>query len=159
MDQYDNLSPQSRVWIYQSNRPLSEEETNALNIELADFAASWTSHNQQLHSFAKVYHQHFIVLMVDETQAGASGCSIDKSVHFIQRLQQKHNLNLMDRMCFAYRAGTDIKLASAAEFNALFAAGEINKDSQVFDNLIKTKADLETEWEKKLADSWHMRFV
>lgn len=159
MDQYESLSPESRVWIYQSNRPLSLIEASALNEELEAFARSWTSHNQQLKSFAKVFHEHFIVLMVDETMAGASGCSIDKSVHFIQQLERKHNLNLMDRMCFAYRDAQDIRLATATKFAELFARGALNEDSLVFDNLVKSKADLEENWEKRLGSSWHKRFV
>lgn len=159
MDGYENLSPASRVWIYQSNRSLTAEEVQALNTELAQFAQAWTSHSQQLQSFAKVYHDHFLVLMVDESQAGASGCSIDKSVHFIQQVERKYGLNLMDRMTFAYKAEEAVQLVSSAEFSALYANGSLTDESVVFDNLVKTKAELEQSWEKPLKESWHKRFV
>ncbi len=159
MDQYNILSPQSRVWIYQSNRGLSPAEEIEINEDLSRFAQAWTSHSQQLRSFAKVFHGHFIVLLVDESMAGASGCSIDKSVHFVQELQRKHDLNLMDRMTFAYRDQGEIHLVSAAEFANLYRAGQLTEDSLVFDNLIKTKAEMESQWEKPIKDSWHTRFV
>ena len=159
MDGYENLAPTSRVWIYQSNRCLTADEVRTLNAESAQFAQAWTSHSQQLRSFAKVYHDHFLVLMVDESQAGASGCSIDKSVHFVQQIERKYGLNLMDRMTFAYRAEESVQLASSAEFSALYANGSLTDDSLVFDNLVKTKAELEQSWEKPLKESWHKRFV
>ncbi|NJK83017.1 MAG: hypothetical protein HC912_03570, partial [Saprospiraceae bacterium] len=103
MNQYESLSAQSKVWIYQASRPFTEQEVMEANHYLLQFAENWVSHNRALKSFAHIYHQQFIVLMVDETQAGASGCSIDSSVHFLQRLAAHFQMDLFDRMTFAYQ--------------------------------------------------------
>ena len=158
-DIYQSLSPASRVWIYQANTTLNDAQTTAINSHLQQFARQWTAHNQALKAFAAVFHNRYIVLMVDETQAGASGCSIDKSVHFIQALEREYNIQLFDRMTFTYRDNNGIQAASREAFAVKYAQGTINDDTIVFDNLVKTKAEFESSWEKKLSESWHKRMV
>ena len=45
---YSNLSKQSRVWIYQSERKISTQEKKQINNELISFCNNWTSHGQTL---------------------------------------------------------------------------------------------------------------
>ncbi len=155
----DHLPASTRVWIYQSSRPFIEEEIPSLKDYLQQFAQSWISHNRQLRAHADVLHNQFLVLMVDESMAGASGCSIDKSVHFMQQLGHQYNTDLFDRMTFAWKDGENVKTASSAEFAELYQKGAINDQTLVFDNLVKTKGELEEKWLKPLNESWHKRFV
>jgi len=159
MTNYKDLAATARVWIYQSTRPLPTKDIAAIRQHLSDFATTWISHNNQLKSYGAIYHNQFIVLMVDETQAGASGCSIDKSVHFIQQLEKQYDLDLFDRMTFTYKEGDTIKTAHRTAFAALYQSGAINEDTLVFDNLVKTKEDFEKSWIKPLGESWHKRMV
>jgi hypothetical protein len=50
----------------------------------SNFCIQWTAHGANLKAYGEVRHHRFIVMIVDETAAGASGCSIDKSIHFIR---------------------------------------------------------------------------
>jgi hypothetical protein len=159
MTTYDTLPESTRIWIYQSNRPIADEKLPEIKAQLQQFAKNWVSHNQQLKSFADIFHNQFIVLMVDESMAGASGCSIDSSVHFIQNLERNHGLSLFDRMTFTYRDGDEVKSAPREEFAQLYAQGKINDETLVFDNLVKNKGQFETEWLKPLGQSWHKRMV
>src|SRR5271165_5421624 len=97
------FSENSRVWVYQANKKLSDNEANQMQNDLNSFTTSWTAHNHQLKAKGEVRYNRFIILTVDESQAGASGCSIDKSVHFIKHLEQQFNINLLDRFNLAYR--------------------------------------------------------
>ncbi len=159
MQDINTLSDSSKVWIYQSNRPFTEEELTKLQPILAQFANQWVSHNRQLKSFGKVFHNQFVVLMVDETQAGASGCSIDSSVHFMKKVEETFQVNLFDRMRFTYKEGDQIKTASREEFAQLYASGSINDETLVFDTLVKTKKDFQEQLVKSLNQSWHKRMV
>ena len=159
MTNYNDLADTARVWIYQSKTPLPTQEITAIRQHLSDFASTWVSHNNQLKAYAEVFHNQFIVLMVDESQAGASGCSIDKSVRFVQQLEQKYQLDLFDRMTFTYKEGDTIKTAHRTAFAALYKSGAINEATLVFDNLVKTKAAFENNWIKPLGESWHKRMV
>lgn len=156
---YQQLPDQTRVWIYQSNQAFSEETAPVIEKRLQEFAAQWVSHNNQLKAFGKLYHRQFIVLMVDESQAGASGCSIDKSVHFIKAIEQDFQVDLFDRMVFTYKEGDEVKTAHREAFAGLYKAGKINDNTIVFNNLVNTKKDFEEKWTVPLAQSWHKRMV
>lgn len=149
----------TRVWIYLSDRPVPADSQDLLREQLANFAHNWVSHNRQLRAYADLLHERFVVLMVDESQAGASGCSIDKSVAFLKYLEETYRLRLFDRMLFAYRQGDEIRVASRDEFARLYADGQIDDNTLVFDNLVHNKADFDRAWLKPLKDSWHARMV
>lgn len=159
MTRYDLLPEETRVWIYQANRPFSESEVAELRQALERFTTQWVSHNQQLRAFGAVFHKQFIVLMVDESQAGASGCSIDKSVYFIKQIENAYQVSLFDRMTFTYKDGNEIRSAHRDDFARLFNEGKINDETLVFDNLVKTKKDFDEAWLKPLGKSWHKRMV
>ncbi len=159
MTSYESLPPETRVWIYQSNRPLTEEEVKLVKPNVQSFATKWISHSRDLRAYADVYHNQFIVLMVDESQAGASGCSIDSSVHYLQSLQRELGIDLFDRMNFAWKANNAVRTANRDEFARLYQTGEVTDDTLVFDNLVNTKAAFEAKWVKPLKESWHTRMV
>jgi hypothetical protein len=161
---YDHLDPSSRVWIYQAAQLLTETQVEAIRAELTNFLDQWTAHNRQLYTWGDVMYRRFVVIMADERYAGASGCSIDKSVHFIEHLEKKHHLSLLSRTGVAYLthegpAGDDIKTCELDDLRRLAGEGVINNDTLVFDNLVKTKEDFDTRWRKPLAESWHRKFV
>src|SRR5437879_10794469 len=126
------FSEQSRVWIYQSDKELYDEQVKQLVDQLNKFAAEWTAHNHQLKAKAEVRYNRFLILIVDESQAGASGCSIDKSINFMKKLEQQFNIRLFDRFNFAYRDGEKVLSLPRHEFEELLKTGKINTDTVVF---------------------------
>lgn len=151
------FSPQSRVWIYQSDRKLTDPEVQQIQPELDKFATSWTAHNNQLKAKGEVRYNRFFILIVDESQAGASGCSIDKSVHFMQQVQQHLGINLFDRFNLAYRDGEEVLSLPRHGFEAKLKDGSINKQTIVYNNLVQNLTELETKWEVPFTDSWHIQ--
>ncbi|MEX8546707.1 MAG: ABC transporter ATPase [Mucilaginibacter sp.] len=151
------FSPASKVWVYQADRELSEQETAQLQPQLNQFASSWTAHNQQLKAAAQVVYNRFIVLVVDESHAGASGCSIDKSVRFLQDVEQEFAINLFDRFNTAYLEADKIQSATREELEELLRTGKINGETIVFNNLVNNLQDFETKWQVPLKNSWHAR--
>ena len=156
---YNTLPANTRVWIYQSDQPFTSKDLPEIKKAVYAFSKNWVSHNRALKSFGDVYHNRFIVLMVDESNAGASGCSIDKSVYFIQSLEQKYGVDMFDRMNFTYRSKEGIKAAHREEFTELYKLGLINDETIVFNNLVSTKAEFEQKWETPLRKSWHKRLI
>lgn len=149
------FSEHSRVWVYQADKELTNEQASGLRVTLTQFAAEWTAHNNQLKAKAEVRYNRFIILIVDESQAGASGCSIDKSVNFLKRVEQEFGINLFDRFNFAYREGEQVLSAPRHQFEELLKEGKITNNTIVFNNLVPTLADLENKWEVPFKDSWH----
>lgn len=159
MKDFQQFPPETRVWIYQSNKPFPTELVPQLKTVVDRFAQNWVSHSNQLRAHGDVLHDRFILLAVDESQAGASGCSIDKSVHFLKQLESELGVDLFDRMTFAWKEGDTVKTAAQTEFSSLYQEGKITPETLVFDNLVKTKGELEEKWLKPLNQSWHKRFV
>jgi hypothetical protein len=151
------FSQHSRVWIYQSNRQLNDAEANRLQQQLGNFTTGWTAHNHQLKAKAELRYNRFIILMVDESQAGASGCSIDKSVNFLHQVAKEYGIDLFDRFNLAYRDGEEVLSTNRAGFEDLLKQGVINNETIVFNNLVQNLAELETKWEVPFKDSWHPR--
>src|ERR1700761_7930315 len=149
------FSEHSRVWIYQSDKELTDKQAAELLEILNNFAVQWTAHNHQLKAKAEVRYNRFLILVVDETQAGASGCSIDKSVNFMKRLEQQYGISLFDRFNLAYKEGEKVLSASREEFEELLKTGKINSNTIVYNNLVQNLQQLDAKWEVPFKDSWH----
>ncbi|TWJ02434.1 hypothetical protein JN11_01407 [Mucilaginibacter frigoritolerans] len=151
------FSENSRVWVYQSDKKLTDNEVLQIKVLLDNFTTGWTAHNNQLKAKAEVRYNRFLILVVDESQAGASGCSIDKSVNFMKQLQDQFNLNLFDRFNLAYREGNEILSTGRNDFETLLKEGKIGTETIVFNNLVQNLAELQTKWEVPFKDSWHIQ--
>jgi len=151
------FSESSRVWVYQADRKLSDSEVQQAQIQLDNFTTGWTAHNNQLSAKGEIRYNRFIILIVDENQAGASGCSIDKSVRFISQLEQQFNITLLDRFNLAYREGNEVLSVPRAGFEALLKQGNINTETIVFNNMVQSLQELQTKWEVQFKDSWHIQ--
>jgi hypothetical protein len=153
------LPDTTRVWVYQASQPFEEEVLPELRAEIHQFVKNWVSHNRRLRAFGDVYHNRFIVLMVDESQADASGCSIDQSVYFLKSLQQKYGVDLFDRMRFSYKDEKGVHTVPRDAFEELYRHGRIDDDTLVFDTLVEQKGQFDRDFLKPLGDSWHRRLV
>lgn len=149
------FSPQSKVWIYQSNRKFTEQEATEISDILARFVDQWTAHGSQLQAKAEIFHNYFIVLTVDEQMANATGCSIDSSVRIMKEIESKYGLDLFDRFNMAYRIDDEVHVAPKEDFETLISIKKIGLETIVFNNLVQTLEDFEQKWEVQLQDSWH----
>lgn len=155
----ETLPDTTRVWIYQANQPIADSAVPEIREKIQTFAENWVSHNRALRSFGDLWHNRFVVLLVDESRAGASGCSIDASVHFLKKLQAEYGVDLFDRMIFSFKKNDEIISLDRATFAEWYADGKIDDETLVFDTLVNNKKDLEESWLKPLKDSWHRRMV
>lgn len=145
------------MWIYQSNQPLSQSQLAEIGIILNDFTKTWSAHNQALKASFELRYNRFIILIVDETQAGASGCSIDKSVRLMQELENKFNINLLDRFNIAYKIADEVKSADRNEFEQLIKDGVVSATTPVFNNMVSNYQEYQKNWETTIENSWHNR--
>ena len=147
------------IWIYQIDRQLKDEEKAALSSDLNEFIERWSAHGKKLKAEFEIPYNHFIVLKVDESQALASGCSIDDSVRFVKTLESKYKLSLFDRMKMAYIKEGDVKLAPLQSIHSLFNSGEISADTVVFDNTISKEEEFPSAWQVPIKDTAYMNFA
>lgn len=154
------FSDDSRVWIYQADRPFDGEILDRVNADIEAFCTQWTSHNRELRATGGVMHDRFVVLIVDETQTSASGCSIDKSVAFVKYLEQQYGRQLLLRHQVAWiDADGQVQSISLDQLGEAVKEGRIRPDSRVFDNLVATRRDYLQRWVVPLGESWMKRFI
>ncbi len=149
----------ARVWVYQSNSLLSDAEANEIAQKGIAFIESWTAHGATLKASFDILYKRFIVISVDEEQAQASGCSIDKSLAFVKGLEQAYKLQLLDRMQVAYRKNDQIEVCALSEFEKRAQKGEVTPSTIVFNNMVTSKAEFDNAWEIPLKESWQKRVL
>lgn len=154
MTTFKDLADTSKIWIYQSDRAFDDRETTGIRSALRNFVVNWSSHGEKLYAFADVYYQNFIVIMVDQEVAKASGCSIDESVAFIKEIERAFEVNLFKRTSIAYFDKDEIKSTTKRKFLKLLEQGEVDEETIIFDNTIKSKAQFESTWKIPVKDSW-----
>ncbi len=146
----------NKIWIYQADRFLSDEEAERMSILLSDFVATWAAHGSALAGKGYIKHNLFLMLEVDESQAGVTGCSVDSSVRFIKNLEQEFGVNFFDRMKVSFKDSTDtVRLVNREDFEQLIKRGEVTVDTIVFNNLIQQAEELQSNWEVPFKASWH----
>jgi len=156
---FSSLPDHARVWIYPASRIFTETEKEEISEILAQFLNQWSTHGSPLKTAFTLPYDRFIVIGLDEEVQGASGCSIDASVHLIQQLEQKFNLTLLDKMNVCYRDNDQIHYTALKDFRKLAKTPKVNLATIVFNNLVVDKAEYESIWEVPAYDSWHARFI
>jgi hypothetical protein len=156
---FNTLPDTARVWIYQANRSFTKDELEEVRLSLDEFIEEWTTHGSSLNAGYEIRYNRFIVLALDQSVMGASGCSIDASVHFIQSLEKKYNIDLLDKMNVSYKQGEFIAYKPLADFKKMAKAKSVSKNTIVFNNLVTNKQEYEEYWEVPAEESWHSRFM
>jgi len=155
---FHQLPPQSRVWIYQASRPLTNAEIEALNPVLTRFVTEWTSHGQKLQASAQIFHNQFLVIANDEDVNSPSGCSIDASVHFVKQLETSLNVSFFDRTQLAFLENGNIQVVPLKAVKEEVNAGRITSDALYFDNTVSTADQLNNSWPKPARETWLSKY-
>jgi hypothetical protein len=155
LETFQVFAPNSRTWVYQASRNLTDAEASELKQLASGFAADWKSHGSPLKAAADVLYNRFLVMMVDEDAGSASGCSIDSSVQQIRSIQNKLNINLLDRMDLAFlNSEATLETVHANKISDAHEHGALNDETTVFNNMVTSKSELETNWRIPLVKSW-----
>jgi hypothetical protein len=155
---FENLPEESRIWIYQSSRKFSEEEIADIEKDLIEFINNWNAHGTSLEASFQIKYNRFIILAINQEVQQATGCSIDSSVGFIQKLEQKYNVDLLDKMNVAFKQGEFVTYKTLLEFKKLAKDKSVSENTIVFNNLVNTIEEFNDGWEIPAAESWHSRF-
>ncbi|MCW4470271.1 ABC transporter ATPase [Flavobacterium sp. MFBS3-15] len=155
---FDTLPEESRIWIYQSNRKFSDEEMAEIEIALKNFLEEWTAHGAGLEASYQLKYNRFIIIAINQSAQAATGCSIDASVHFIQSLEQKYGVDLLDKMNVTFKNGEHIAYKPLIDFKKMAKEKSVSANTIVFNNLVNTVGEWEEYWEVPAGESWHSRF-
>ena len=150
----EDFSPDSRVWIYQSNRLFTLSEALEVEKLLDGFIDGWLSHGTPVKGAAHLFFGQFIILIADEKATGVSGCSTDSSVRLIKDIENLFKVNMFDRTTLAFVVKDKTQLLPLSQLQYAVDNGFITADTLYFNNLVQTKEELENKWLTPLKDSW-----
>lgn len=156
---FNELPETSRIWIYQSNRSFIPEELVDLEQKIKVYLDQWSAHGIGLTTSFEIRYNRFIVIGVNQEIHPVSGCSLDDLARFIQELERNYQVDLFDRMNVSYRQGEHIAYKKLADFKKMVKEKAVSAKTIVFNNLVNTKSEYETDWEIPMEESWHNRFL
>lgn len=156
---FSDFSDQSRVWIYPASRKLNHGEIAQIQQDIDLFCKQWTAHQQALTAIGWIAYDRFLIISVDESSAGASGCSIDKSVAFIQLIGKQYAIDFFDRLTFYYMSENDqIQSVHHANLAKATEEGTILPKTLFINTLASDKNQL-IHWLLPFEDSWQYKML
>ncbi len=156
---FQELPETARVWIYQANRALNTAEIAQISSKLETFTSNWKRHGDDLKASFQLKYNQFIVIAVDENYNDVSGCSIDASVHVMREFEKEFDIDLFNKMNVSFKDGENINTVSLKEFKDYAKLEKITNKTIVFNNMISSKAELESAWQVEASESWHARYL
>lgn len=155
---FDQMPDDSRVWVYQANHKLSDQDAAVIQERMTRFCESWNTHGNLMPTSFALFESQILILAVDQSRLGASGCSIDSSVRTLRELENTLTINLTDQGKISLKKSSgDLKVISALGLKSKVASGEIDLDSEVINPLIQVKSDLRQLWQP-VRNSWLAKY-
>ena len=155
---FSRMPKKSRLWIFQSNRKFLKNELSEINTSIKIFLEKWISHGRDLTCSFQIKYDRFIILALDESSVAASGCSIDSCIQFIQSIEIKYKVDLLDKMNITFKQGEFFTYKTISEFKDLIKNKSVTKNTIVFNNLVTDIKDFSKNWEVPAKKSWHNRY-
>jgi hypothetical protein len=145
---FNTTSDQSRIWIYAAEQKLTNEQENHILKSISNHLQNWEAHKVPLIAGVTILENHFIVVALDETKNGASGCSIDTLQNTIQNLEKELSVSLMNRLNVFCRIDDKIHCIPTTKLSE-----NANKEILFYDLTIQNKSELHS-YLKPISEGW-----
>lgn len=155
---FSSLTETSQIWIYQSNRAMTESEISEIGAILEQFVNGWQSHGKPVTGSYEIVKGRFIVLAAERLGGEPSGCSIDSSVEIIRNIEAKFHISLLDRSEIAYEENEEIKSVNFRDLKKLVDDGQITPSTPIYNNNVSEMKDFANQWKQAASDSWVKRY-
>ena len=157
---FESLPDDARVWIFGAASELDAAASNRLLGAVDDFLAQWNAHGSRLVCGRDWRDERFLAIGVDQSTAGASGCSIDGLFRTLARLEPELGTTLLGGGRVYYRDSDGrVTAATRTAFNVLARDGRIGPDTPVFDTSLTTASAWRQAFERPVRESWHMQLI
>ena len=135
---FQNLHPQSRIWLYISKEKINDITQNNISSLFKDFHKYWKSHGQPVNGQLKFIKENLLVVGADYFPNGMCGRAVDAQVRFINKVNEEFNLDLLNRTNIAFLKENSTVVHNYNNLDAIIKKGLVNK-STVYCNNFSTK--------------------
>lgn len=156
---FEELPATARIWIYQSDKKLTDETIQTISDNLLSFTNDWAAHNQPLKASYQVMFNWFVVLAVDEQYNEASGCSIDTSVHVMKQIGQRLKIDFFNRTNVAFLKKHEVTIIPLSGLTHALEHELWNGQTTVFNNAVHTKGEYQSHWMVTASETWLKRYL
>jgi hypothetical protein len=154
--QIEDLPNSARTWVFGADRGLDQGATDLLLREVDRFLSQWHAHGAPLTTARDWKYGRFLTVAVDQSTAGASGCSIDGLFRSLKALEPRLGASLVTSGLVFYRSKKGaIESVDRERFTELSAEGKIGPKTRVFDPTVTTLGEWRARFELDAAQSWH----
>jgi hypothetical protein len=152
---FERLPDESRIWVFGSDRPLTNGDAERLLGEVDRFLNQWKAHGVPLTCARDWRDEHLLTVGVDRTQENASGCSIDGLFRVLQGIERPLGTRLVGGGRVFYRASDgSVQCVERGGLPQLAATGVIGADTRVFDTGLTNAGDWRDHFEAPARESW-----
>jgi hypothetical protein len=156
----ENLPDDARVWVFGSDRTLDAGASDILLKDVDAFLSQWNAHGAPLTVGRAWSFGRFLTVAVDQSTAGASGCSIDGLFRTLKGLEPRLGASLVTSGLVFFRGESGaIQSVDREEFIALGADSKVSSETQVFDPTVTTLREWKARFEIVAGDSWHAKLL
>ena len=153
---FDSLPTDARVWVFGAAHELTPPASERLLEAVDAFLDQWNAHGSPLTCGREWRDGRFLAIGVDQSSAGASGCSIDGLFRTLARLEPELGTSLLGGGRVYYRDVDGRVIAATRKTFAEFAReGRIGPETPTFDTSVTTAAAWREQFERPVRDSWH----
>ena len=152
---FESLPDSSRIWVFGSDKPVTGAAAQRLLGEVDRFLDGWRAHGAPLRSSRLWRDDRFLVVGVDQTDANASGCSIDGLFRSLQALEREIGARFVGGGRVFYRDHSGVaQCAERSELEALVASGAVGPNTVVFDTSITDLGEWRAKFEQPARKTW-----
>ncbi len=153
---FSSLPDSARLWVFACD-PVPEGTARSLLLNAADeFLDRWQAHGEPLTCARDWRDERFLAIAVDQSTAGASGCSIDGLFRTLRSLEASIGSRIVGGGSILFRAPDgSVACVSRDEFSAMAERGETSRSTMVFDTAITSAREWREKFEITAGDSWH----
>ena len=152
---FEMLPDASRVWVFGSDTLLTDEGTDILLKGVDEHLEHWNAHGTPLTVGREWRDGRFLVVAVDQSTAGASGCSIDGLFRVLQQLERSIGASLVGGGRVFYRDSHGIvQCVARGDVSELARDGAITEDTVVFDTGLTDLGTWRSCFERPAKQCW-----
>ena len=150
---YEDLKPESKIFIYPGSRKFYPDELPEIKQSLQKFCHEFEGCDM---AFKLLYDRFIVFIISADTPLNLE--QHNDLVSFVQKLEKQYDLVLLDKVNVSFKQGQYVQMKEIPDFKVLIKNKGVSKKTVVFDHMVTTKYDFDNSWEVPAGESWLSHF-